>query len=194
MMKLLLIVCLSLVVLIAGVSLGMAIDLSYGVKGGVGFANFVGDDVPSSNDSRLGFSAGAFGEFELINMVKLQPELLFSLKGSKADPFTYNYYYIDVPVLVKFYPPIAVPVAKLNAFAGPYAGVNIIAKLKDNGTTTDVKDDVKLLDFGLVIGAGADIKKFTVDARYAFGLTKIAENDDSVKNSLFAVMVGYRLK
>jgi hypothetical protein len=193
-MKLFLVVCLSLVLLIAGVSLGMAIDLSYGVKGGVGFANFVGDDVPSSNNARLGFSAGAFGEFELIDMLNLQPELLLSLKGSKADPNTYNYYYIDVPVLVKFYPPIEVPKVKLNAFAGPYVGVNIIAKIKNDGTTTDVKDNVKLLDFGLVLGAGADIKKFTVDARYAFGLSKIAENGNSVKNSLFSVMVGYRLK
>ena len=193
-MKVFLAVGLVLLLVVAGVSVGMALDLSYGVKGGVGFANFVGDDVPSANDSRLGFSAGAFGELQLIKMVSVQPELLFSLKGSKSDPYTYNYYYIDIPVLVKFYPPIPVPMAKLNAFAGPYAGVNLIAKRKTDSTTSDVNDQVKFLDFGLVLGVGADIKKFTVDARYAFGLAKIAENGNDEKNSVFSIMGGYRLK
>ena len=115
---------------ISSASLGLALDLSFGVKGGVGLANYIGSDAMSSNDSRLGFSAGAFGEFSLIKMVSLQPEVLFELKGTKVEVSGSkgynNLYYIDIPVLLKVYPPLPVPLVKIHAFAGPFVGLNIL--------------------------------------------------------------------
>ena len=104
-----------------------------------------------------------------------------------------NLSYIDIPVLVKIYPPLSLPV-KINAFAGPYAGFAIAAKAKIDDSKTDIMDTLKTFDFGLVFGGGVDINSFTVDARYALGLAKIAESGAELKNGVLSVLVGYRLK
>ncbi len=192
MKKLLLVAAFAVVfALLAGPALA---DVSYGVIGGVGLAKFRGDDV-SGAESRLGFSAGVFAELPLLNVLALHPEALFSLKGSGSegsDDKT-NLYYIEVPVLAKYYLPLPLPV-KTHLFAGPYLGLNLIAKSKVGDTTTDIKDNIEPLDYGLVFGGGAEIGKILVDGRYSLGLAKVPENGPSVKNGVLSLMVGYRFK
>ena len=93
-----------------------AIDFSMGVKGGINFAHFGGDDAKAQNsfesDSKFGFTGGVFGSIPVKDIILIQPAVLFTLKGQKREyigssGFYYNsLYYIEVPALVKFYPKI----------------------------------------------------------------------------------------
>lgn len=182
--------CVAVLALAAGPALA---EVSYGVIGGVGLAKLRGDDV-SGAESRLGFSAGVFAELPLLNVLALHPEALFSLKGSGyAGDLKTNLYYIEVPVLAKYYLPLPLPV-KTHLFAGPYLGLNLIAKSKSGDTTTDIKDNIEPLDYGLIFGGGAEIGKILVDGRYSLGLAKIDEGGGDVKNGVLSLMVGYRFK
>jgi len=123
------------VMLFAG--MGFAADIGFGVKGGIALAGYSGDD---SDDfaSKLGFHAGGFATMQLMDMLSLQPEVLFSAIGAKGDlsgfdgKYKENLSYIEIPVLVKFYPPISLPVA-LNIFAGPSLGINLSGKYTASG-------------------------------------------------------------
>ncbi|MFW6181809.1 MAG: porin family protein [Spirochaetota bacterium] len=189
-MKKLLVVaaCMAVLALAAGPALA---ELSYGVIGGVGLAKFTGDDAGNTK-SKVGFSAGAFAQLPLLNVLALHPEALFSFRGSGYESDTkVNLYYIDVPVLVKYNLPIPLPV-KTNVFAGPYLGLNFIAKQKD--PDQNIGDQVEELDYGLVFGGGAEVSKLMFDIRYSLGLAEVYESGDKIKNGVLSVMVGYRLK
>jgi hypothetical protein len=94
-------------------------------------------------------------------------------------------------VLAKYYLPLSLPV-ETHLFAGPYVSLLLLARHDGQ----DWGDYIKNLDYGLVFGGGAEVKRFLFDARYSLGLAKIGEEtaDNDVKNSVFSVMVGYRIK
>ena len=202
-------------------------DLKFGAKAGLNLANLTGDVEDAS--MKPGFHVGGFVEIKFSDKLALQPELLYSLQGAKTE---YNYSfsdmmsesyeskvnlsYINIPVMVKFY-----PVEKLFLEAGPQVGFLVSAKSKDEysitmgGTTTsgsedvDVKDSFKSIDFGFNIGAGYEFtENLFANVRYNIGLSNIAEeteidvedidfenlsaNDFSVKNSVLSVSIGYK--
>jgi hypothetical protein len=193
-----------------------AIDFSMGVKGGINFAHFGGDDANSQgnfdSDSKIGFTGGVFGSIPVKDIVKIQPGVLLTLKGQKLEytgntGFEYDsLYYIEIPVLVKFYPPIKLPrddKYNANLFAGPYIGIDLVNRYRRTGEVRDVVfvgqdakgtyDDVSILDFGLVLGLGVDIKKFIFEASYSFGFLSIDSSTaaQDLKNRVATLTVGY---
>ncbi|MGM0443620.1 MAG: hypothetical protein ACQEQV_05475 [Fibrobacterota bacterium] len=64
-------------------------------------------------------------------------------------------------------------------------------------TDTDIKDDIKAVDFGIAMGGGLGIPagsgKILLDLRYTLGLTEVNDTDFDVdaKNGAFGAMVGY---
>lgn len=124
--------------------------------------------------------------------------------------------YLEVPVhaILK----INLVAAKIRLFAGPYiafgiggdskneftasglpAGTSLAslglsnssAKIK-YGSTAD--SDLTSTDFGLDLGAGVEISKFVIQAQYGIGLSNLqpaATNDESLKNKVFAISLGY---
>ena len=56
------------------------IDFSMGVKGGINFAHFGGDDANSKgvfdSDSKLGFTGGFFGSIPVKDIISIQPAVL----------------------------------------------------------------------------------------------------------------------
>ncbi len=184
--------------LIAGAAgRGEALDLSFGVKAGSGLANLNGDNAPIYCEWKFSYSGGGFIELSLIDMIRVQPEVLVFYKGANYDDKigntgVYDFYYIDMPVLIKFYSMLPLPV-KLNAFIGPYVGLNLVSKAKLLGIEFD--NFVKHSDFGFLFGFGIDVWKFTLDVRTSFSLASIdKENNDDVKNNVLSLMVGYRIK
>ena len=75
--------------------------------------------------------------------------------------------------------------------AGPQAGFLISAETKNNGTSTDHKDDLKPIDLALSIGASYIYPPtgVGVDARYNMGLSNINENS-SVNSTNRGFQVG----
>ncbi len=190
-----------------------AVEFKYGVKGGVNLSNFVGEDAEMEgvieSKIKLGYTTGLFGTLFLKEMIAIQPEVLFTLKGEKAVIFGVkamhnNLYYIDIPLLIKIYLPEhwRYPV-KPNLFVGPYFGINLwnraVAKdeladdLKAMGEDTEVEyEDVRKLDYGFVFGFGMDFRMFLFEGRYSLGIvtTDVSVLELDLKNQSIAIMLG----
>lgn len=184
-------ISLIIVLFLATVAVGKAqVQFSLGVKGGLNFAKFDAEDVGGSIKNKTGFHGGAFALFKFTK-IGIQPELMFSQQGSK---FTFdgnnvesNFDYINIPVLLKIY-----LLAGLNLQVGPQFG--FLSKAEIDGT--DVKSSFKNSDTSLALGVGWDLPlRFTIDARYNMGLSKIDDDPsfDAVKNQVIQVSLGYKL-
>lgn len=153
---------------------------------------------------------GGFVTIPVSQSVTLQPEALYSMKGSKIQTsgtsFTYKLDYLDFPLLVKYAFPTSVS-ARPFVFAGPSLGILISAKGVYKYGGDDMKGSIKPLyksaDLGLVFGGGLNLSRsMSVDARYVMGLSNIASSlweeagappGFSIKNSAVSLMVGCSL-
>ena len=189
------------------ISTAYAQGITGGLKAGMTIANLHGDDVEGFGyESKMGFCAGGFITFKVANIVAIQPEVLYTQKGTKREgeymggtwKDTYNYNYLEIPVLLKVIMPVQ-GMIKPHLFVGPYFAYNLTAKLKMeyNGSFDEIDFDeyVKNTDFGAVFGGGIDFGlpagKIVFDARYSLGLTTIDEVVFDIKNNAFSFMLGY---
>lgn len=170
-------------------------EVKFGVKGGINFADFGGDDI-GDNSSKIGFLVGGFAEIKLSEKFAIQPELLFSTQGTKfktdGDDLKFNLSYINLPVMAKFY-----VVDKFSLEAGPQIGFLVGAKAKAGDEDEDIKDSFKSIDFGVNFGAGYDFtENLSAGVRYNLGLANILDTEDGddseIKNSVFSIAVGYK--
>lgn len=184
------------------------------------FGNLINDGLVSTGFSnvsvdenrRIGFSAGVFLTHSINDIFAIQPEILFTMKGSKYETeatyrgiavkttATEKLNYLEIPVLAKVTIPMEGKFSP-NLFAGPYFALKLSAKAKAeatvSGITTEVEADddaVRSTDYGLVFGGGVDYSlakgKITFDVRYSLGMQSIYDNF-SVKNSGISAMIGY---
>ena len=174
-----------------------------GIKAGLDMANLTGDDV-SDTSIKMGAVGGAFMCYKVTDLVAIQPEVLFAMKGAKWDSAGYevNYKinYIEIPVLLKVLLPTEGKI-KPALYAGPAIGILMSSKAS-NGEEVDMKDETKSTNFSLVAGAalGYQLEKGAIfaEARYDVGLATIGKTEDdvdgeepSIKTSDIMVMVGY---
>jgi hypothetical protein len=183
------IACISIsVLLVAGV--GLADFFTYGPMGGVNFSTFYGDDKGDVS-YRTGYSVGGFATIAILERLRVQPEAYISLIGAKyeqpGDDQKINLYYLNVPVLAKWYPGI-LPL-NMNILGGPYFGFNFSSKEKVGSSKSDF--DANTFDWGITLGLGLEIKNIIVDGRYSFGLTDVVDTG-KLKNSYFQILAGYR--
>jgi len=146
--------------------------ISLGIKGGVNVYNVHNDDN-TKYDPRTGYHFGLLGHIHFDSHFAVQPEIVFSAQGAKIVDTKYNLDYINVPVLFQY--------MFDNGFriqAGPQVSFLVSAKSKLNNNTTDNKDNLKPIDFGLSIGASYVVPStgFGIDARYNHGLSNINKN------------------
>lgn len=117
--------------------------------------------------------------------------------------------YLDIPITVMLKVPTETALFYGNI--GPYLGIGLTGttKVKTEGggfsedETYDIKwgsdeeeDDLRRLDYGLVIGAGADLGTFAIEGAYSYGIANISayrEFDTVLSNRLFTVSVIYKL-
>ncbi|UOK42493.1 MULTISPECIES: porin family protein [Flavobacterium] len=156
--------------------------IKFGVKGGVQFTNFAGDDADGL-DGKTGFYIGGLADFTVSEKFHVQPELLFSTEGAEEDGFDLGLSYLRLPIMAKYY-----VMEGLNIQAGPEVAFKVAA-------AEDLFDDsTKSVDFGLGFGAGYEMASgLMFDARYNLGLSNIADYEDGdLKNTGFQVGLGYR--
>lgn len=155
-----------------------------GIKGGLNVSNLYIDNVTDEN-ARFGFHFGVYGQILSSEVFAIQPELLFSTKGSKNQytsgslnqEVQYNLNYIDLPILAVFKLGESVEI-----HAGGYASylVNANISYKGNlGTGADEvdKDNLSSYDYGLAGGLGFNFNNVQIGLRYNYGLVKIADSD-----------------
>lgn len=178
------------------------VNTEFGVKGGLNMSNLYTDDADDEN-ILYGFNAGVYATLPVSDFVAIQPELLFTTRGSKLE---YNnalaqgnvklkLNYIELPLLVR------VNITKnFNIHAGGYASYLVSAKSTGDGDFEFENqydtDDFNKFDAGLAGGIGVDFNPLSVGLRYNYGLTTIVKDgDDSsdAKNSNLSLYLSYKL-
>lgn len=169
--------------------------LSGGLKGGLNFANFSGDDA-SGTDMKIAYHVGGYVNFAFSESLSLQPELLYNAVGPKMTQdgvdVNFNASYVSLPVMLMY------SFGVVNIQAGPQVGFLTSAKMKadidGDSAELDVKDSMKGTDFGFNIGLGANFGKVNASARYCLGLSNIIDEEDAdVKNSVIQLSLGLKL-
>ena len=180
--------------LMALASPGFAQGLTGGVKIGASMASLkVENEEGVYFKTKTGVVAGVFIGIPVTDMFSIQPEVLYAQKGAKleggGETGKVKLDYLEIPILGVI--SLGSGGSSPYIVIGPSFGVKMNAKLEVGGQEeTDFDDEVKKGDVGLVLGAGAKLSRFLVEARYNLGLTNVAEAGDEVKNRAFSFLVG----
>ena len=221
-MKKMLIVSLMMILV---VSLSLA---QFGIKGGINLGTAGGDDkainpamfnpllngLPSIQPTaRMGLTGGISYKVGLILGLSIQPEVLYTQKGTIYDMSypgisgkgTFKLDYIDVPVVVK-YAPLPIPLVHPYIEAGVVYSTLLSAKFKiespDESSESDIKDHITKSDYSFLIGVGVEVFMIDINARYVIGQTKLFKDDDpttsfndsdlKIYNRAFVITAGLR--
>ncbi|MDF1547785.1 MAG: porin family protein [Bacteroidales bacterium] len=167
-------------------------QLKFGIKAGINFSNVydeVGDEFTA--DGKLGFVGGAFLAIPIGKFLGVQPEILFSQKGFKADgtilgvPYTTKHTstFIDIPLLITLK-----PTQGFTILAGPQ--YSYLMKEKDsfemNGVTTDDEnvyqnDNIRKNILCFIGGIDINLKNLVLGARVGWDLQH--NNGDGTSSS-----------
>jgi hypothetical protein len=174
------------VILSYGVNLS-AQNTTFGVKAGANFSNvkFDTDFGNFSPEGATNIYIGVLADVSLSESLHFQPELLYSMEGSKSiDGQDLGLDFFNVPLMLKYY-----LVDGINIQAGPQIGFIV-----NDGDF----EGLKSTNFGLNFGAAYELPTgFFFDARYNLGLSDLAEDipeneGASLKTKGFQLGIGYR--
>ena len=205
--------CAALLLVFAGPSHASA---QFGLRGGINLSRFVGGDAES--DGTAGLNLGASIPLFRIGPVGLVPEVYYASKGgSMIDPvqptttLEFELSYIEVPVLLRLYMPLAGPLEGYVG-GGPMYAWNLDCKFTaesdPNATARECGQPFQSFatamneaDKGVVFNAGMNLPVLggfgglNLDARVVRGLDRIIEQDNGaeVKNQSITLMLGYYL-
>lgn len=150
-----------------------------------------------SGDAKIGLAAGVEAEYGVADNFSITGGVVYSMQGTKYD-YSYegysasvkdNFDYINIPILANYY---IVPGLAIKAGIQPAFNVRSKVKTEVAGNSVDADaDGVKSFDFSIPVGLSYEYSDFVLDARYQWGLTKIADGGDS-KNSVFMISLGYK--
>ena len=193
--------------------------VEYGVRFGPSFttlSNVGGIDVTAAAaafEPTLNF--GGFMNVRLTNSMSFQPELLFAAKGHRvrdvdAVPITTLTGEVDFPpadrvILVRYLElPMLLRLSKqthentsLYVIGGPAFALRrsaVIREVADAGRHEKIDDLVSASDFSYIFGAGAQHRRWLVDARFTRGMRDVATKAATapVKTGAFSVLIGVR--
>lgn len=138
-------------------------------------------DAPTVAVPEVSRSGGAFFALsigtDVTRRASIAVEAAYLVRGLKftaANGFTVQRLtYLEMPVLGRLNLGQFGPVGA-HVLGGPTVGVRVTAR--DQLTTVSVADRVSRFDTGLMAGGGVDVRGFTVQVRYEWGLKNIARN------------------
>jgi hypothetical protein len=181
---------------------------TFGIRAGVNFQNLNGKDA---NDDKLdyklktGFNAGVNAEIPVGIDFYLQPGLLFSTKGAKANvgDGKINLSYLELPINFIYKPELGE--GKMLLGFGPYVAYAIGGTTKVGSVESDIEfgdqpSETKRFDAGANLLAGYEFSnRLSFQLNAGLGLLKINNRPDidkksSVKNTGFGVSLGYRFQ
>lgn len=174
---------------------------TYGVRGGLNLANYTGD---AGLDNKIGFHAGMMMEYKINPLLLIQPELLYTQRGTHQDKKILGVqtktdntlHYVELPIFLKASVGIGDGDFKIEPYLGPefryLAKGKWSVKAGSSETSGDFdSDDVKAFDYGL--GFGLDLRfhrNMLLGARYSMGMAEPFKNSDA-KNTAIMVNLGY---
>jgi len=161
-----------------------------GLKGGPSYTTVVGQHVAGAA-SKWGFHGGVLVNVKLSDQLSLQPEVLYSQKGTKgaADSNRINLNYVDLPVLLR----VATGLGGLFIEVGPQLGylagsdASIGSRTPLARVTADFAGSYPPFDLGYATGFGYQLANgLGLGLRYNGGFTHVlkgATADDTARNS-----------
>ena len=188
--------------LLVSAATAQAQGISGGVRAGVNLANLSFSSETEVTDAKnlTGFVAGLFVTVPVNGFVAFQPEVLFSMQGTRftdaGESAKIKIDYVQTPLLLRFKPGAKSPIGVL---VGPTLGFKNSAKIEIPGApvgfSDGFEDDIKGFDLGLVTGVAVDLGPLVLDGRYTWGLTNIAKDSEdpgTAKNRVFSATIGIR--
>jgi hypothetical protein len=162
------------------------------IKGGLNYATVTGD-----TDYKFAprFYIGVAKDIRLSNYVSFQPELFYSLQGTRTGDspglgLDYYYHYIQMPLYFNF--SIG---KKAGLLWGPQIGLLSRANLKtsrgDKFVTTPFMNP-----FEIQVGGGPYVKvneRLKIELRIAIGITRIDRDDDRLRNFVLQTGVAWQI-
>lgn len=169
-----------------------------GIKAGVNFATITSENSTIDFTHLRGWTGGIFVGRDFTERFGMQVEGLYSQRGTKGSvsgiDLEAKLDYIDVPVLARLGVTSASG-SRIHLLTGPTVSVKVNSSARAGTVDLDLDDNAESLDVGWTVGAGIDVRRLIVDARYTFGLMNVDKSgDDTVKNRTLSLMVGYRIK
>ncbi len=166
-------------------------------RGGIDFTTASFEDTETSSEP--GFVGGVGVRFAF-GRTSLQVEGLFAQKRiSFSENFIEDHLtYLEVPAVLRvgLYRSAAGRTGHL--FGGGVAGFRLTASEKVGDESTNIKDAMKSVTMGLVVGGDVQItSRWSADVRYNFGLTGAYNdiNGDAIgKLGSLQVTAGYRIR
>jgi hypothetical protein len=161
-------------------------EVTSGIKGGLTLSNlYIDRDELDDENARMGFHAGFFSQIMFAETFGLQPEFLFTTKGTEAkyegmfdQTVNFNMNYIDIPLFA-----VLRPVEVFEIYAGPYIGFMLNSNIKYSGAMDGEdeldRDHFKTLDYGVAGGVALNFGGVQAGARYYLGLQELADSDAS---------------
>lgn len=176
-------------------------NFSIGPRVGVNFATLTNTDNKQAN---IGIAAGITSTYSINTRTGLSFDALYSKEGVQTDSeptiktdldylrlgLAFNLFFRDLED--NFRPKI---------YVGPTLGFLLSAEteVEDDDSGTDIKDNFKSTDFGLMVGLGFNYRLgnntwLNVDGRFLPGLTNVVENKpsgaDAVRNQNLQFSIG----
>ncbi|MBD2768737.1 PorT family protein [Hymenobacter sp. BT664] len=174
--------------LLVGISASASAQASFGVKAGASLTTLTGSGSENVAN-KIGFNGGLLANVRFGDALAIQPEVLFSMKGSQfKDDSKYktNLSYIDIPVLLQY------NADGLFFEAGPQLGILASAKFTNGDESEDIKKGIETIDFGYAVGLGYKLESGPMfGLRYNGGITNINKETDKVRNSAFQLYAGF---
>ncbi len=188
-------------------------EFKYGVKAGMNIGTLTntkdwGGDL--DRRAKTGIYLGAVAEYRFTDLIGMQAEAVYSRQGvtwsgkdgDVMEREGYRFNYINIPVLVKFY-----PIEKLSIDFGPQFGFVVGAAYYfkeidkhggSDGKRFAIKGNDKLSStyynvFDISLGLGVNyaiIDMLELNVRYNFGLTNVMDKDfygENTKNRVLQV-------
>jgi hypothetical protein len=181
-----------------------------GLKGGLNWTNIGGPDA-GDFQSRTSVSLGGFAVLRLGDVVAIQPEVLYTPKGGRAEALEgtggVRLQYVDMPLLFNFtHPALGTPSLRPHLLVGPVVSLRLGCEVDvDLADTRTMRCDDPLLggelatrstDWGVLFGGGVEFGMgalaLVLDARYNLGLVSFGNSpsDQDVRNRALSVLLG----
>jgi hypothetical protein len=199
-----------LVLFCVALTVGVNAQVRFGAKVGGTLSNLTTKYDGVTEDAfkaGIGFKLGGVLEYSFSESFALQPELLYVINSVKPkeeeEEVSSKFVLQSIQLPVNFKYKFGVENLKFYAAAGPYLGyiVSAKAKVKMEGVSASVdlfndNEEIELglkhLDFGVGVGFGVEVSKFTVGVGYQYGLANLTSIDKaSLKLGTFNLSVGY---
>lgn len=179
---------------------------SYGVRGGMTISNLSNGDllagmmsseleIPVNDVAKVGFTAGVFGEYTMLNKVSLSASVMYARAGCSFEPIDeldnirLATSYLSIPLLVGYN-----VFGGLTIKGGVQPSFMVGAKLKYDGESESVKDSFNKSDLSIPIGFSYEFAdKVVLEALYNIGVTNVYKyTDETYSNRYLTLTVGYK--